>query len=375
MCDVVGISRAGGMWFAKNSDRHPAETQTVAWHSARRAQGELRTQYLALPDSDASAFVGSQPDWLWGCEHGVNEHGVAIGNEKIWTIDRPKSRPPALLGMDVVRLALERARNADDALSICTDAIERYGQGGSGEPHADIPYDSSFLIVDGNSGWILETCNRTWAARPVGKGGAISNRVTLSTDWTRASTDIAAGTDFDTYRRPSMPTTNADQRLATTRAAIANAEPTLTSIVGLMRDHGSDAWPAPLDDSGRGITVCMHCPSLDSQTTASMVVDIAADSTWRAWACLGNPCVGVYMPVFSGAVAPELSESTQWQRFARLRDRVEADPERLADVRVILDPVEQELWAMGDAAATGDRGSFAATAYRGIDAALRRLDV
>src|SRR3954452_9868010 len=110
MCDTLCARRDGGMWFAKNSDRHPGEVQTVAWHAARRAQPELRTQYLTIPDTDAAAFAGSQPAWLWGCEHGVNEYGVAIGNEKIWTIDRPKLRPPALLGMDIVRLVLERAR-------------------------------------------------------------------------------------------------------------------------------------------------------------------------------------------------------------------------------------------------------------------------
>ena len=33
---------------------------------------------------------------------------MAIGNEKIWTIDDPRTLPRALLGMDLVRLGLER---------------------------------------------------------------------------------------------------------------------------------------------------------------------------------------------------------------------------------------------------------------------------
>ncbi len=99
----------------------------------------LTTQYLTLPDADASAFLGSRPTWLWGCEHGVNEHGVTIGNEKIFTVDSPRPLPPALLGMDVVRLVLERARTADDALDLCTSLVETYGQGGSGEPFDDEP--------------------------------------------------------------------------------------------------------------------------------------------------------------------------------------------------------------------------------------------
>src|ERR1700680_3900396 len=105
------------MVFAKNSDRPPNESQVVLSHAARNAGGTLHTQYLQIPDVGASALVGSHPTWLWGIEHGVNAHGVAIGNERIWTIDDPRAQPYGLLGMDLVRLGLEQARTADGALA------------------------------------------------------------------------------------------------------------------------------------------------------------------------------------------------------------------------------------------------------------------
>jgi dipeptidase len=176
MCDTLCVRHDAGMWFAKNSDRHPDEVQLVEWHDRRSPGAALRTQYLTVPDAGAHAFLGSRPAWLWGCEHGVNEHGVAVGNQKIFTSDDPRRLPPALLGMDVVRLALERARSAADALVVCTSMIEQYGQGGSGEPHRDEPYFSSFLVTDAREGWIIETSDRTWGARPVGSGASISNR-------------------------------------------------------------------------------------------------------------------------------------------------------------------------------------------------------
>ena len=42
----------------------------------------------------------------------MNEHRVAIGNEMLWTARDPRREPPALIGMDLVRLGLERATDA-----------------------------------------------------------------------------------------------------------------------------------------------------------------------------------------------------------------------------------------------------------------------
>jgi secernin len=373
MCDTLCVRHGSGMWFAKNSDRHPAEVQVVEWHPRRAAAAALETQYLSIPDAGASAFLGSRPTWLWGCEHGVNEHGVAIGNEKIFTVDTPHALPPALLGMDVVRLVLERAHTADDALDLCTSLLEQFGQGGSGEPHDDEPYFSSFLLADAHSGWVVETSNRTWVAKPVGDGTSISNRVSVTTDWTRASPDVAPGTDFDEHRLPQVPTARADHRLAVTRGCVARG-PVVTAreLASTLRDHS--------DPSASGFSVCLHRPDFHAQTTASMIVDLRADGgRTRAWACLGNPCVGVYLPMFPPAVVPELADEKQWQRFARLRDRMEAERDALERVRRVLAPVEDELWARADDAyATGSGGvldAFTAAAYVDVDAALDRLGV
>ena len=106
----------------------------------------------------------SRPTWLRGAEHGLNEHRVAIGNEKIWTVDDPRGQPPALLGMDLVALVLERARDADEGLAVLTALLAEHGQGGSGEAKRDAPYYSSFLIADPHRAWIVETSGA--ASRP-----------------------------------------------------------------------------------------------------------------------------------------------------------------------------------------------------------------
>ena len=100
------------MVFAKNSDRPPGEPQ-ITWPFGRRSSAgcSLRTQYLTIGDTGAHAALLSCPTWLWGAEHGVNEHGVAIGNERIATTHDAAAAPPALIGMDLVRLGLEHGRH------------------------------------------------------------------------------------------------------------------------------------------------------------------------------------------------------------------------------------------------------------------------
>jgi secernin len=389
MCDTLCVRTADGMLFAKNSDRHPDEAQVVEWHPPRQPGGALRTQYLTIDDTGAYGFLGSRPTWLWGVEHGVNEHGVAIGNEKVWTTDRPRDHAPALLGMDLVRLGLERSRSADEALAVMTTLLQHHGQGGSGEPDRDEPYYSSFLIADAQGGFVLETSNRTWAARPIGAGAAISNRISLSTEWTRASADVGAGTDFDSYRSPRVPTGIADHRLRVTRRCVAlGPDATPAAVASALRDHGptgdADRIPAEPGPDGEGFSVCMHRPESHSQTTASMITELRVGELHgrgrtRVWVALGNPCTSVFVPCFPPAVAPELADAGQWRRFASLRDRAEAEPGRLSDIRAELAAVEAELWEAADAAfAAGEPSrltAFAGTAFSAVDRALLRLGI
>lgn len=58
-------------------------------------------------------MILSRPAWLWGCEMGANEHGVVGGNEAVTTLLAAElGDEPRLLGMDLLRLALERGRTA-----------------------------------------------------------------------------------------------------------------------------------------------------------------------------------------------------------------------------------------------------------------------
>jgi len=395
MCDTLCAIGDGGTLFAKNSDRPPNEIQVLEAFAPRPSGASLRTQYLEIPDEGAGAVAGSRPTWLWGFEHGINEHRVAIGNEKIWTIDDPHQAPPALIGMDLVRLGLERGRSADDALEQMIGLLERHGQGGSGELDHDEPYFSSFLVADPRDAWILETSARTWAARRVEGHAAISNRVSLGADWTRASSDVTPGRSFDDWRDPEAPTGIADHRLATTTACVAQEAASLTPrlLASALRDHGGPEWgvvgtdpsapvvppPTEVDTDWHGITVCMHLRDYQA-TTASMITWLPRDPDEppRAWFALGSPCASVYVPAFPpGHVPSVIADPATWQRFAALRDRVERDGRELDPIRAALGPLESQLWDEADAISTDPRRwpGFAASVGARIDTALQALGV
>jgi secernin len=396
VCDTVCSLQSGRTLFAKNSDRPVSEVQLIEAFTPREPRGVLQTQYAAIDDSGASAFLGSRPAWLWGCEHGVNEHRVAIGNERVFTVDDPALAPPALIGMDLVRLGLERGTTAEKALDVMTELLEQHGQGGIADAVNDEAYFSSFLIADPTSAWILETSGRTWAAKPVVGGAAISNRISLGSDWTRASVDVAPSRTFDAWRDPKSWAALADIRLECTLPAVTGAdtvhEP--ADLVALMRHHGERPWGRPGDDpddvsglpperigpNAEGFSVCMHLRGYQA-TAASMICELTADvaAPLRAWVAAGSPCVSVYVPVFpTSAVPPELADEATWARFLTLRDRVEQDGAELGRVRAVLAPVEADLWAEADevvAAAPSRRQAFVDRAWRRVDDALISLGV
>jgi secernin len=215
----------------------------------------------------------------------VNDRGVAVGNETIYTTLDPRGFPPALTGMDLVRLALERAGSASAAVAVIADAIERYGQGGSGHRDVNRPYWSSFLVADPQSAFVVETSGRTVATEQVGTVRAISNRTTIPA--------------FDAeHRHPRQPVERlVDPRLAASRLVLSRPPIGAGELVAHLRSHegGDDGW-----------TVCMHVDGVE-QTTASLVAELPPHGPAVAWCSLGSPCEGSFTRVVVGdAVPPSL---------------------------------------------------------------------
>ena len=173
------LSPKGTVIFGKNSDRPFGEKQSIRYYPRSKwdSGSTVTCTYIDIPQiEETNAVLLSQIDWMWGAEMGTNEHGVVIGNEAVWTLIDEEDQP-ALLGMDLVRLGLERGCSAQESMTVITNLLQTYGQGGAcAENDPSFTYHNSYLIVDCNEGWVLETVGRHWVAKRITHGGRnISN--------------------------------------------------------------------------------------------------------------------------------------------------------------------------------------------------------
>ena len=183
MCDTYvslkSNSKDETVIFGKNSDRLGNEAQLITYaQRMKHSKGEeLKCTHISIPQvTETAAVLLSQPWWIWGAEIGANEYGVAIGNESVAT--KEPLNETGLLGMDLLRLGLERGKNAKDALNVITDLLGKHGQGG---PHnkKGLNYHNSMIIADPEEAYVLDTAGDWWIVEIVKEYRSISNNLSI----------------------------------------------------------------------------------------------------------------------------------------------------------------------------------------------------
>jgi dipeptidase len=327
MCDSVVAIGEGRILLAKNSDRDPNEAQVLEWHPRRSHRREMtvRCTWIEIPQvAETNAVLLSRPFWMWGAEMGANERGVAIGNEAVFT--REPYAASGLTGMDLLRLALERAATAAEAASVITDLLERHGQGGGcGHERRSFTYHNSFAIADPREAWILETAGRHWAVERVSEGvRSISNGLTISGFAERYGDRLKTAVSACRTRR------------ALTQHQAAATTPSAGALMDVLRSHGAGRWPRYSPVNGAMAAPCMHAGGMlaASQTTASWVSDLCGDAAIHWATGTAAPCTSLFkpfrvrQPAHLGPVPDDrFDQRTLWWRHERLHRCVLRDPE------------------------------------------------
>lgn len=387
MCDTIvatGAATADGVTlFGKNSDREPNEAHHLSFVPAadHPVGSKVKCTYIEIPqEAHTYAVLLAKPYWIWGAEMGVNEHGVAIGNEAIFS-KVPANQEPALLGMDLLRLGLERAVKAKEALAVITDLLAIYGQGGNCAAFHKMYYHNSFIIADPGEAWVLETVDRHWAAKKVGAVYAISNGLTIGSDWDLASPDLVnfavekgwckGKDDFHFARCYSdfLYTTFSDcrRRQKSNQGFLLANQGKLDAaqVMAALRDHGGEAEGEWRPDRGlTGATVCMHAgfgPVRGSQTTGSIVSHLHPQHPTHFVTGTAAPCTSLFKPAWLDAppadLGPEPNEkydpATLFWRHERLHRQTLLDyPARMRLYREDRDALERDFTSQALACAS-----------------------
>ena len=329
MCDTLcGPGPRRGMVFAKNSDRpgrggaaRRARSGAAPRPGAPCARSTSRSATRVRMPRCCPARPG-----CGGPSTASTSSAWPSGTSAWPRCTTPRGPAPRSIGMDLVRLGLERARSAEEALDILIDLLTTHGQGGIADAaHAR---GVRLLVPDRRSAAGLRARyvghrlrGRPVPARhghqqPAQRGDELDGGLTRPRY--RATTSTASAT-------PARPTASADapaggEPRLPRRAAGHGRGLTPAATAAHLRDHGYGPWGAPGADgpahpprggpgSGPGTRPASACTSRSGASprppsSPSCPTDLAAGAPLRAYVALGSPCVSIYVPGLRAARRP-----------------------------------------------------------------------
>lgn len=341
-CDTMvamgDTTESGCIIFAKNSDRQANEPLSVRHIPARTHPtcSKVMATYISIDQvKKTHACVLFSPSNIFGAEMGFNAEGLVMGNEALFT--KVPSDRPALTGMDLVRLVLERCSTSEEGKTTLIELLQTYGQGGNCGFSSPFSYQNSFLIVDCHEAWLIETIGTEYAAKRITEGvQTISNEISfgdrttfdecspklisqaIENGWCHSIDDFHfrrcySGFSFHPQRffngcvKTKFACSSKRQSRAKELLHPSDKQSNLLSVKSIfrvLRDHHQS-----FDTPTNGFTdvdLCMHAgfgPIRFNQTTGSLVSVLPQHSDNRGMGthyatCTSCPCLSIFKPIW-----------------------------------------------------------------------------
>jgi secernin len=379
-CDTMvalgSATQGGNTVFAKNSDRPQNEAQPLVLVPAadHSSSADAGAQFVKVPQAEHTyRHVGSKPYWCAGYEHGFNEHQVVIGNEALPSL-LPEVAEPKLVGMEVLRLGLERSRSAEEAVDVITGLVSEFGQGKFSNDAGVRTYDNIYMIADPVSAYRVECVGHDWAVKKVDNFASISNVGQIGSDADLVSEgakskatrlglfEMGFGGKFgfaDAFG-DSKNAASGTSRQCRSDAMLGagSGQLDVRSMMQVLSDHsnGDDPSEPPVVDVAGDVSICVHrLGENGGASTASLVADLTTGDERLPvyWTGLYSPCMTVFMPMFIEGDIPsrlaiggevESNDSPWWDFYRLTHSGLTAGAEARAEIRSELAVLQNELF-------------------------------
>jgi dipeptidase len=174
-----GASTDGSTMVTYAADAHVLYGELYHWPAAQWPAGAMLDVY----EWDTSKYLGKidQVAQTYNVVGNMNEHQLVIAETTFGGRSELRDTTGVMDYGSLIYIALQRSKNAREAIQVMTDLVKNYGYYSSGE---------SFSIADKNEVWILEMISKgmvekgaVWVARRVPEGyvAAHANQARITT--------------------------------------------------------------------------------------------------------------------------------------------------------------------------------------------------
>jgi dipeptidase len=359
-CDTIvamsDVTEDGSIIFGKNSDRQYNEPLSIRYipSSINKINSKVKTTYIEIDEVEETySCILFCPSNIFGAEMGFNNYGLVVGNEALFT--KVESYSNGLTGMDLVRLILQRCKTSFEGKNELIRLLNQYDQGGNCGFTKEFYYQNSFLLVDSNEGWIIETIGKDYAAKRITNGiYTISNRISfggietfdeysenlilnaISNGWCKSIEDFhfyrcysglswKPNEFYNGFVKTYFSSSQIRQQRSNDLLNKNSSQIQIKDIFNILRDHQSSNNQNPT----KGLTnidICMHSsmgPIKLNQTTGSLVSVLFKSNEKlpiHYTTCSSLPCLAIYKPIWlDSSMIPPLfllnSSDNLWWKY------------------------------------------------------------